>query len=184
MVNVTPKAIALLLLAGSLLGAEADPREAGEYQVKAAFLYNFAKYVQWPADVPAARTRTFVITVLGRDPFGTSLDQTLDGKAIDSLRVVIRRAATPGDLEASQIVFISDSERAQVPAILKRLEGTATLTVAEMDHFAERGGVIRFRMDGERVRLEINPRAAERARLKLSSELLKLARIVGPSAGG
>jgi len=184
MVNVPPKAVALFLLAASVLGGEGDRRAVGEYQVKAAFLYNFAKYVQWPADVPAARTRTFVITILGRDPFGASLDQTLQGKAVDSLRVVVRRAATPGDLEASQIVFISDSERAQVPEILERLEGTATLTVAEMDQFAERGGVIRFRMDGDRVRLDINPAAAARARLKISSELLKVARIVGPAAEG
>jgi hypothetical protein len=180
-VNVAPRAVALLLLAGSWLGAE-DSRDIGEYQVKAAFLYNFARYVQWPADVAAAR-RKFVITILGRDPFGPSLDETLQGKAIDNLRVVVRRAATPGELEPSQIVFISDSERTQVPEILKRLEGTATLTVAETDRFAERGGVIRFRMDGQRVRLDINPIAAERARLKVSSELLKLARIVAPSGG-
>jgi uncharacterized protein DUF4154 len=184
MVNVPAKAVALLLLAGSLLGAEADERAAGEYQVKAAFLYNFAKYVQWPADAPVAQTGTFVITILGHDPFGPSLDETLKGKVIDGLKVVVRRAGSPEDLGASQIVFISDSERGQLPHILKRLEGTATLTVAEMDQFAERGGVIRFRMDGDRVRLDINPGAAARARLKISSELLKLARIVRPAVEG
>jgi hypothetical protein len=183
MVKATPNAVVLLLLAGSLLAAEADQR-AGEYQVKAAFLYNFAKYVQWPADAPAVQTGTFVITVLGNDPFGPSLDETLRGKTIDRLKVVVRRAGNPEEVGASQIVFISESQRGQLPAILKRLEGTPTLTVAEMDHFAERGGVIRFRMDGDRVRLDINPAAAARARLKISSELLKLARIVGPAAEG
>jgi hypothetical protein len=175
-------ALALLLAAPSLAAASAEAPT--EYQVKAAFLYNFAKYVQWPEDAPARRTGSFVITILGRDPFGASLDRTLQGRAVDRLRVVVRRAATAGELEESQIVFISDSERKQVPEILKRLEGTPTLTVAEMDHFAEHGGVIGFRMEGERIRLDINPSAAERARLKLSSELLKLARIVGPTAGG
>jgi hypothetical protein len=174
---------ALLVLAVPSLAA-GTPEGPTEYQVKAAFLYNFAKYVQWPADAPARRAGTFVITVLGHDPFGTSLDRVLDGKAVDTLRVVVRRAATAEELEESQIVFISDSERGQVREILKRLEGTATLTVAEMDRFAEHGGVIRFRNDGERIRLDINPMAAGRARLKLSSELLKLARIVSPSGGG
>jgi len=184
MVKGTPKAVALLLLAGSMLGAESDPVAVGEYHVKAAFLYNFAKYVQWPADAPTARAGTFVITILGNDPFGPSLDEILKGKMIDRLKVVVRRAGGPEDLGASHIVFISDSQRGQLPEILKRLEGTPTLTVAEMDHFAERGGVIRFRMDGDRVRLDINPGAAARARLKISSELLKLARIVGPAAEG
>jgi hypothetical protein len=177
----TAAALALLALAGAARGAGMEPPAPTEYHVKAAFLYNFAKFVQWPADVP---TRAFVITILGRDPFGASLDETLQGKAIGTLKVVVRRAGTPEELGASQIVFISESERAQVPGILKRLEGTPTLTVAEIDHFAERGGVIRFRMDGDRVRLDINPSAAERARLKISSELLKLARIVGPASGG
>ena len=161
--------------------AAAPPRE---YQVKAAFLYNFAKYVQWPPDGPAARTGTFAITIVGQDPFGPSLDETLQGRTIGGLKIVIRRTAAAGELEASPIVFISDSERGQIPDILRRLEGAATLTVAEVDHFAERGGIIRFRMDGDRVRLDINPTAAERARLKISSELLKLARIVGPPPPG
>jgi hypothetical protein len=180
-VKATPNAVALLLLAASLLGAEGDQR-AGEYQVKAAFLYNFAKYIQWPADAPAVQTGTFVITVLGNDPFGPSLDETLRGKTIDGLKVVLRRAGRPEELRASQIVFISASEHGQLPEILKRLEGAPTLTVAEMDDFAERGGVIRFRMEGDRVRLDINPSAAARARLRISSELLKLARIVGAGA--
>jgi hypothetical protein len=179
-----PRAAALLLLAGPLLGADAETRAVGEYHLKAAFLYNFAKYVQWPADASTARTGAFVITILGNDPFGPSLDEILQGKVIDHLKVVVRRAGKPEEMEASQIVFISDSQRGQLPEILKRLQGTPTLTVAEMDHFAEHGGVIRFRMDGDRVRLEINPGAAARARLKLSSELLKLARIVRPAAEG
>jgi len=183
MVRKASKSLALFLLSSSLIGAEADQR-AGEYQVKAAFLYNFAKYVQWPADAQAVQTGTFVITVLGNDPFGPSLDETLRGKTIDRLKVVVRRASTAEELRASQIVFISASERGQLPVILKRLEGAPTLTVAEMDDFAERGGVIGFRMDGDRVRLDINPSAAARARLRISSELLKLARIVGAGAQG
>jgi hypothetical protein len=178
------KLVALILcLAAAARGAGgAEPPR--EYQVKAAFLYNFAKYVQWPPDAPAAGTRTFAITIVGQDPFGPSLEETLQGKTIGGQKIVIRRAATAAEMEASHIVFISGSEKGQMPDILRRLEGAATLTVAETDHFAERGGIIRFRMDGDRVRLDINPTAAERARLKISSELLKLARIVGPAPSG
>jgi hypothetical protein len=84
----------------------------------------------------------------------------------------------------SRIVFISDSERDRLPAILKSLEASPVLTVGEMDEFAERGGVIRFRVEQDRVRLDINVAAAERARLRISSQLLKLARVVGPGMGG
>jgi hypothetical protein len=176
-------ALILCLAAATMDGGAAEPPR--EYQVKAAFLYNFAKFVQWPQDGPTAGgPRTFAITIVGQDPFGPSLEETLQGKTIDGQKIVIRRAATAAEMEASQIVFISGSEKGQMPDILRRLEGAATLTVAETDHFAERGGIIRFRMDGDRVRLDINPTAAERARLKISSELLKLARIVGPAPRG
>jgi hypothetical protein len=103
---------------------------------------------------------------------------------VDSRKVVVRRARRAEDVESSQILFICDSEGDELLRVLKRVEGAAILTVGEMDRFAERGGVIRFRMDKSRVRLEINPSAAERARLKISSELLKLARIVGQGTGG
>jgi hypothetical protein len=181
----TRESVLALWLCLAAPALEARTAEAPrEYQVKAAFLYNFAKYVQWPPDGAAARTRTFAITILGEDPFGSSLDATLEGKTVGNVKIVLRRAAHAGELETSQIVFISDSERAQIPDILRRLEGQATLTVADTDHFAERGGIIRFRVDGDRVALDINPVAAERARLKISSELLKLARIVGPAPPG
>ena len=153
-----------------------------EYEVKAAFLYNFARFVEWP-EAPAG-DGPFVITVLGRDPFGAALDDTLRGKTIGQRRIEIRRASRSEDLAGSRIGFISDSERDRLPAILKSLEASPVLTVGEMDEFAERGGVIRFRVEQDRVRLDINVAAAERARLRISSQLLKLARIVPPGTGG
>ena len=154
-----------------------------EYEVKAAFLYNFARFVEWPLDA-AGDDRTFVVTVLGRDPFGSALDDTLRGKMIDDKRVVVRRALRSEDVGRSHIVFISDSESDRLPAILKSLEAAPVLTVGEMNQFAERGGVIRFKVDQERIRLEINVAAAQRSRLRISSQLLKLARIVSPGMGG
>jgi hypothetical protein len=170
--------LALALLAATTVAADA-PGAQTEYAVKAAFLYNFAKYVQWPAETRPSPAGAFVITVLGRDPFGSALEENLQGKEVDQLRVVVRRVHGPEEVGPSQIVFISDSQRTQLPAILKQLGDSPTLTVGDMDHFAERGGVIQFRTEGDRVRLSINRAAAERAHLRISAELLKLAKLVG-----
>ena len=169
-----------------LVSAAARPGSAAsgpaEYEVKAAFLYNFARFVEWPRDAKGD-DGTFIVTVLGRDPFGSVLDNTLRGKTIDDKRVVVRRALRSEDVGRSQILFISDSEQDRLPAILKGLEAAPVLTVGEMNRFAERGGVIRFKLDEDRVRLEINVIAAERSGLRISSQLLKLARIVSPGTG-
>jgi hypothetical protein len=177
------RAVAILLcLASTALGVPADQAPTSEYQVKAAFIYNFAKFIEWPRDSLRADEGAFVITVLGEDPFGAILDDSLRGKTINNQKIMIRRVARAEDIGDSQILFISDSERENLPKILKQLATAAILTVGEMDHFAERGGIIRFETDKRRIRLEINVVVAERARLKISSELLKLARIV-PSNG-
>lgn len=182
MVRTRRCAAALLALAPWLSTVSAPSSEAAttptEYEVKAAYLYHFANFVAWPprADDP------FVITILGDDPFGAAIDETLAGKSVDGRRVVVRRTANPQDLGACQILFISDSERTHLVDILRRLDGVPTLTVGEMEHFAERGGAIRFHTEASRVRLEINVAVAARARLKISSELLKLAKIVGERA--
>jgi hypothetical protein len=170
--------LALVLGVTAAHVAGGDTSAPSAYAVKAAFLYNFAKFVQWPARTLESQPGSFVITVLGRDPFGGTLEETLHGKEVEQLKVVVRRARGAEDLGTSQIVFISYSQRTQLAEILKQLEGTPTLTVGEMDHFAERGGVIQFRMEGDRVRLSINPNAATRAHLKISAELLKLAHVV------
>ena len=154
----------------------------GEYQVKAAFLYNFARFVEWPPAADGAAP--FVVTVLGRDPFGTVLDDTFRGKTVDARQVVVRRVSRSEDVGKSHILFICDSEKDRLPQILKSLESAPVLTVGEMSDFAERGGVIRFKVEQDRIRLEINVAAAERSRLRISSQLLKLARIVEPGTGG
>jgi hypothetical protein len=156
-------------------------RPAAEYEVKAAFLYNFAKFVAWPA---GSGGNEFVITILGEDPFGSALDEALAGKEVERRRVVVHRASRLEDLGRTQILFISDSERSRLPVVLKQVEGLGVLTVGEMDRFAEQGGVIHFRTEDRRVRLVVNTAAAERAGLRISSELLKLARIVGPPLAG
>jgi hypothetical protein len=185
-VRSPPLFAAFLALAGTALAGDLSPgTRASEYQVKAAFIYNFAKFIEWPPDAVRGEEGAFVITILGADPFGAILDDTLRGRTINTQRIVLRRAARPEELGDSRIVFISDSERDKLPRILKRLEGASILTVGDMDHFAERGGIVCFKTDErDRIRLEINEAMAEQARLRISSELLKLARIVKPRSGG
>jgi uncharacterized protein DUF4154 len=170
-----------LAAAGVRAQSDGPPSPPTEYEVKAAFLYNFARFVEWPPDTFRDGETPFVIAVLGHDPFGSVLDDTVAGKAVLGRRIEVRRASRPEEVGDAQIVFVSSSERAAVPAILKALERPGRLTVGEVDGFAEHGGTINFTMQGRKVRFEINPTQAEQARLKMSSQLLKLATLVaGP----
>lgn len=144
--------------------------------MKAAFIYNFAKFVEWPQGARA--DEPFVVTVLGADPFGRALEDALRGKTVEGRPIVLRRAARLDEVGASQILFISGSEAPALASILKRIEADPVLTVGDMGQFAAHGGIIGFRLEGERIRLDISLAAAERSRLRLSSQLLRIARIV------
>jgi hypothetical protein len=171
---------ALLLVSATRAGAQADvsPAAPTEYEVKAAFLYNFARFVEWPPE--AQRAEPFVIAVLGRDPFGAVLDETVSGKTVAGRPIQVKRASRVDDVRDAQIVFVCASENKDLPAILKALERPGVLTVGDVDGFAERGGAINFTVQSRRVRFEINPARAEQAHLKMSSQLLKLATLVAP----
>jgi len=145
-----------------------------EYGLKAAFLYQFTKYVSWPddADGPVA------ICVLGDDPFGTRLDETLEGKTAQGHPIRARRIDSARAGSDCRIVFVSRSERARVESTLAAIGDGPTLTVADMPGFPLRGGMINLRVEDDRVKLEVNPENAERAGLKIRSELLRLADVV------
>jgi uncharacterized protein DUF4154 len=182
-----PKHLLAVLLAAGLAPEAplpAQTKAAGEYEVKAAFLYNFARYVEWPPDKLPTAGEAFVVTVLGEDPFGDTLDAIVRDRTIHDRRLTVRRVARVEDVGGSQILFISRSEAEDLPRILQRLEAAPILTVGETAQFAERGGMIRFRRDGERIAFDINLASTERAGLRISSQLLKLARIVGPGGRG
>jgi len=152
-----------------------------EYEVKAAFLYKFANFVEWPAD---EGTSPLGICVLGQDPFGLALDRVVKGKFINGREFMIRRLRTNDVADDCHILFIGASENRQLTQILNRLRGLPVLTVGDVAGFCENGGTINLVVSGKRVRLEINPASAERARLLLSSRLLSLARIVRDEAKG
>lgn len=174
-------ALVLFLTGGA---AAADPGTATEYELKAAFLYNFVRFVEWPVSGPGAPDDSIVVCVLGDDPFGPLLDQTIAGKAVRDRRLVARRIASAADATGCHILFISASEKERLGRILRTLGERSVLTVADSERFAESGGMINFRLDASRIRLEINPEAARRAGLRISSQLLKLADIVGDERRG
>ena len=173
MMKLTSKLAMILLLAVSLV--EAQPRTPTEYEVKAAFLYNFARYVQWPA--PGNR-KSFAIGVLGRDPFGRVLDEVMRGQKVHGRAVIVRRFTRLEDVAGCDMIFIASSERNDFRRIFIHLAAARMLTVGEADRFAENGGMINLTTREERIRFEVNPAAIARAGLKASSQLLRLATIV------
>jgi YfiR/HmsC-like len=159
-----------------LFCANASAQEASEYQVKAAFLYNFAKFVEWPAGGGA--DAPLVIGVLGKDPFGGEIDRAVEGKTVNGRRLTIKRFSSLEAYEYCHILFVSSSERNKLPQIIAAVRNSSVLTVSETDRFAHIGGIINFVTIENRIRFEINQAAAERAGLKISSKLLSLGRVV------
>jgi hypothetical protein len=144
-----------------------------EYEVKAAYLYDFGKFVAWPAK--AATGDEFPICVLGEDPFGATFDATIAGETINGKKVVVNRIDKPREAVNCRVLFISRSEESQLKEILATLDNTSVLTVSDISQFTRRGGMIQFVIDANRVRFEVNVTTAQRAGLTLSSQLLKVA---------
>jgi len=157
--------------------AQANP--PGEYELKAAFLFNFAKFIDWPRGSFASPQSPFTICVLGEDPFGRALDEGLRGKAIGNQPFALRRLKDKAEARRCQVVFVSSSETRHLAEIVESLRGANVLLVGDTAGFASSGGTIEFTLDQEnRVRFTINTDAADRAGLKFSAKLLALATIV------
>lgn len=156
---------------------DAQQQKASEYQVKAAYLFNFAKFIKWPASV-ADKTNFFAICVLGQDPFGATLDSTMADEQLDGKRMVVKRISAAQDAEDCRILFISANEESHLKEILQTVDESGVLTVSDIPSFSRRGGMIEFVLDGDRIRFEINLSSAEASRLTLSSQLLKVATAV------
>jgi hypothetical protein len=156
----------LLLLAWLGAGAPADRAQtvaSPEYQLKAAFLFNFAKFIDWPPASFAGPQANFSICILGADPFGHTMDELLQGKMIADRRVSIERSKQVADVRHCQMVFVSASEKSRVREILDGLKGTSVLVVGETEGFAAAGGAIQFAIEDNHVRFVINTDAADRA---------------------
>jgi len=181
-------AASLSLLVCSHLGAASNALaqdSPSEYQVKAAYLFNFLKFVEWPEGAFPDPLAPIVIGIVGDDPFGEALPQVVIGKTAQGRDLVIRKYRAGEDLRASHILFISASEKKRLPQLLASLHGSNVLTVADFEGFLEEGGMIQLFSETNRIRFAINVDAAVRAKLKLSSKLLSLARVAeGAGKGG
>jgi hypothetical protein len=156
--------------------AGAQPARATEEQIKAAYLFSFGKFIDWPAN--AAASDGFYICVLGRDPFGPTLDEVLKNASVAGQRVVGRRIDAAEAAAGCRIVYVSASEAQRLDALLPALGRAGALTVSDIPDFIDRGGMIRFVPDGKRVRFEINLPPAQEAGLVLRSDLLRVAAAV------
>ena len=177
-----PRRAAILLL-GCLFafGAPAWGQDTGptEYQIKAAFLYNFVKFVDWPTQAYAGPTSPTVIGILGENMFGHNLEQAIHNKVIHHHSLQFKQFDSAAEVTNCQVLFISASERNRFPQILAALRGKSILTVSESGHFIPDGGMINFIIVDRKVRFQINNRAARQAGLIISSDLLNLAMPAG-----
>ena len=162
----------LLLISANLVpGQTTRPTES---EVEAAYLYNFGRFVTWPAG-RAVANNPFEICIIGKDPFGKVLDATVVGERIGGRTISIRRLLQMQQAGTCSILFVSSSEEGRLGTILDSAHRFNALTVSDVKHFAERGGVIGLVVQQDRVRFEVNRAAAERCHIQLSSELLKVA---------
>ena len=150
-----------------------------ERDVKAAFLYNFAKFVEWPPETFADAASPMVLCVLDDEPLGASLRATVKGEKLNERRLVVRLLRDPQATQGCHVLFVG-AEKGRLPEILASLRGAGVLTVGGAGDFLDRGGMIRLFLEQNRVRFDINLDAAEQSHLKLSSKLLRLARAINP----
>jgi len=177
-------ALASLLAFQSPLAAQDSAPISLENQVKIAFLYNFARFVEWPRSTFARPDAPVVLGVLGSDAFCAEMETMLQGKLVDTHPLEIRRLRSVEQAQLSQILFIGRSLQKDLARILGLLSGMPVLTVGDTDGFTSLGGMIGFRMEGNKVRFEINIDATQQGGLRLSSKLLSVARVVHTAPAG
>jgi uncharacterized protein DUF4154 len=167
--------VAILVFAAAAGYVHAQGAVADEYPVKAAFLFNFAKFVEWPAGTFKSPEDPIAICVLGQNPFGTALEDVVRNKTVANRAFVVRDVSNGQQASKCHIVFVTASERKRFRSLLEELKGRSVLTVGEAEDFTANGGIINFKLKDARVRIEIDAGAAERAKLRVSSKLLSLA---------
>ena len=162
------------LLFSCELGLPAQSAPTAEYQVKAVFLFNFAQFVEWPASAFPQSQTPLVIGVLGHDPFGSYLDQTVRGEKVNNRPLTVRRYRRVEEIQTCHVLFISRSEADRMDQILTGLKHRKILTVADVESAAGSRVMIRFVTQQNKIRLRINSEAARAANLTISSKLLRL----------
>ena len=161
-----------------LSGMRAQSPTAGEYQVKAAFLYNFAKFVEWPPSSFSDSSAALRTCFFGRESLGEELRNITNEKTVNGRKLEVRREVDLEQARNCQILFIASSVETSVRQIVEGLRGASVLTVGDSKGFAEQGGMINFVLENDRVQFEVNDKAAQQAGLKISSKLLSVAKFV------
>ncbi len=178
LVALTGMLCVCLLLAGSL---HAQSNAAREYKVKAVFLFNFTQFVEWPASAFNSPTSPFVIGILGDDPFGNFIDETVSGEKIGGHQLIVQRYHELKDVKNCHILFINSNDPDRIKEFIATGPRTI-LTVSDADNFMKMGGMIRLFTESSKIRLQINPEAAKTADLSISSKLLRVADIFDPKS--
>ncbi len=168
-------AVAWLSLLVGRVASAAEAETSKEYQIKAAFVYNFTKFVDWPASSFPEKTTPIVIGVLGTNPFGAELNKAVEGRRVNGREILIRPVSTAAEVSSVNAVFISASEAGRLKELLSSLKAKPVLTIGEKESFTREGGTIAFVLDGDKVRFAINMDSAEAAGIRVSAQLQKLA---------
>lgn len=168
--EILKRALLLVLLLPGLASAQAP-----EYDLKAAFLFNFAKFVEWPESAFAGERAPLTLCVHGEDPFGSTLDEVVQGERVGERSLLVQRPDSLDDLGGCHVLFVSRSEKERLGELMAQVQGKPVLTVADMDGFLRAGGVINFILESGKVRFLIDQEAAKRSGLAISSKLMRLA---------
>lgn len=169
----TALAFLCILLASARTFSQTPPRE---YQVKAVFLYNFTQFVEWPPAALGNGTTPFIIGILGRDPFGSYIDETIAGETLQGHPIRVERYDDIKDIRGCHILFISRGQEAG--EVVAALNDRSILTVSDTEDFTRKGGMIRFFMQHNKIRLQINLPAAKAVKLDISSKLLRVSDVI------
>lgn len=156
----------------------ANAEEVDEYHIKAAYVYNLAKFVEWPPGAFRSVTDPIAVCVFGQSPIADALEEAVAGEKIDDRRLTVRRVSDVQGANNCHILFIAACSRKHLRSILANLKMAGTLTVGETDDFLEEGGALNFLLEGNKVRIEVNMNVVERQMLHISPKLLSLARVV------
>lgn len=165
-------------IGGKGLAHAADSAVALEYKVKAGYLFNFAKFIEWPDAAFSSPSAPFVVAVLGEDPFGSILEDALSTQSVNGRGFVIRRLKNAEGQDQCHILFLPKSEKDRARAVLEALRNRPVLTVGEAEGFSQIGGMINFNLIAGHLKIDANPQAISAASLKVSSKLLAVAKVV------
>jgi len=169
--------VALVIAYWMAISTPCKAEATKEAQVKAAFVYNFTQFVDWPAGAFAGPDAPFVVAIVGDDPFSGAIEEAMDGQSVNGRPIAVRHFASAKQIERCQLLIVPASQQAAAPVILAKIANAPVLTVGDGDSFMAQGGAIRLFQQGARVRFELSPDVMAAARVVPGAKLMKLARI-------